>query len=53
MDNLEGWIICGLLAAGYVTLGLLALRNPGPDPEECPRDCPVCRGEYETTEEGK
>lgn len=54
MDNLEAWILFGILGAAYLALGVLALRGPhDPDPLDCPRDCPVCRGEYDTTEERK
>jgi hypothetical protein len=53
MSKAEIILILLGIAGAYISLGIFALRNPGPDPQQCPKDCPVCRGEYDTTNTSK
>lgn len=49
MHDYTPFLCLCLIALAYLALFALALRNAEPDPHQCPKDCPVCRGEYDET----
>jgi hypothetical protein len=42
MHSLTPFLCLVGIALAYVALGIFALRNPGPDPEDCGPDCEFC-----------